>query len=166
MRKLCWLTVLIVLAAPVAGQAGEDDVLGVWLTEPGDDGRAHVEITRDGRTFSGRIVWLEKPVYDAGGPRPGEPRVDLNNPDPDLRERPVLGLPLLEGFTYNGRGTWVGGTIYDPSNGKTYTCKMWLEDDDTLKVRGYVGVPLLGRSAVWTRVQEPSGEHPTSAGVE
>lgn len=162
MLRLCWLVVLALAGTPGIICAGEDAVLGVWLTEPGDDGRAHVEITREDSTYSGRIVWLEKPVYGPDDPNSGQERIDLNNPNPQLRQRPILGLRILEGFAFQGRDRWAGGTIYDPSNGKTYTCKMRLTDHDTLKVRGYVGVPLLGRTAVWTRVRRPSTAEPGS----
>jgi uncharacterized protein (DUF2147 family) len=49
-------------------------------------------------------------------------------------------------------GTWVGGSIYDPATGNTYTCHLALDGDDRLRVRGYVGIPLLGRTTTWTRV--------------
>jgi uncharacterized protein (DUF2147 family) len=157
------LAAAVLLAAAVAAAlAGlpafaqpADAVTGLWLTEEGDKGgRARVEVKRtDDGTFRGTIVWLEEPLFEPGEPRAGEPKVDLENPDPALRERPVLGLAILEGFTYDGDGTWSGGTIYDPANGKTYKARLRLDDEDTLDVRGYVGIPLFGRTTTWRRAQ-------------
>jgi uncharacterized protein (DUF2147 family) len=149
------LVAALLAAAGTAGaaEAGADAVLGTWLTEAGDQGgRARVEIRRRGDRFVGTIVSLEEPSFEAGHPRAGKPKVDLENPDPALRERPIVGLAILDGFTYDGDGTWSGGTIYDPANGKTYKAKMSLEGRDTLDVRGYVGVPLFGRTTTWKRI--------------
>jgi uncharacterized protein (DUF2147 family) len=141
-------------AAAAATGSGADALLGTWLTEPGDrGGRARVEISRVGKPFVGRIVWLEEPDFPPGDPRAGEPKVDLENPDAKLRERPILGLRILDGFTYTGPGEWSGGTIYDPANGKTYKARMRLTGPDTLDVRGYVGIPLFGRTTAWKRVE-------------
>lgn len=155
---------LLVAALTAVGQP-PDAVTGVWLTEAGDKGgRARVEISRDveDQTFRGVIVWLEEPRFPPGEPRAGEPKVDLENPDPALRERPVLGLEILSGFTYAGDGLWSGGEVYDPANGKTYKARMKLDgaDDDTLELRGYVGIPLFGRTSTWRRVPEaePAGD--------
>ena len=49
-------------------------------------------------------------------------------------------------------GTWVNGRIYDPASGSTYTCQLALDGDDRARLRGYVGIPLLGRTTTWTRV--------------
>lgn len=152
-----WATWMVcsVLAAGMVSPADGDELVGRWATEPGGTGgQAHVEILREGDTYIGRIVWLEEPLYPEGDPSGmgGQPKVDLENPDPDLRDRPILGLVIVEGFTPDGPGRWSGGTIYDPENGKTYRCKARLKDG-TLLVRGYVGVSLFGRTTEWTRVE-------------
>lgn len=133
-----------------------DAVTGVWLTEEGDKGgRARVEVKREGDEFVGRIIWLEEPEFPPGDSNAGEPKTDLENPDEELRDRPIIGLPILEGMTYDGDGTWDGGTIYDPANGKTYKAKMSLDsaDDPTLDVRGFIGFSLFGRTTTWKRVE-------------
>jgi len=71
-----------------------------------------------------------------------------------LRDRPLTGLDLFAGFAYDGDGRWTGGTIYDPNSGKTYRCIITWVDGNTLKVRGYIGVPMLGRTETWTRVPD------------
>ncbi len=148
--------VIVLVSAVVSAGASEDDaILGLWATDPeGGGGEAHVEVVRAGDGFSGRIIWLVEPVFaeDDDQGMAGQTKVDRENADPALRSRPVVGIEILEGFRYVGKNKWKDGTIYDPDNGKTYKCVLKLSDD-VLKVRGYVGVSLLGRTTRWTRVK-------------
>jgi uncharacterized protein (DUF2147 family) len=145
--------VAIAATALAAAGSGADAIVGTWRTEPGEQGgRAHVEISRRGDQLVGTIVKLEEPNFAAGHERAGQPKVDLENPDPAKRERPIVGLRILSGFTHDGDGQWSGGTIYDPANGKIYKARIRLKGRDTLDVRGYVGVPLFGRTTTWKRI--------------
>jgi uncharacterized protein (DUF2147 family) len=146
----------LILAAGAAWAADGDEILGLWDTQPEEYGYARVEITKQNDRYHGRIVWLSEPEFppDDEGGMGGQPKVDRENPEPDLRDRPIVGIHLLRGFKYSGKSQWKGGTIYDPANGKTYKCNIKLQDDGTLKVRGFIGVPLLGRTAIW----RPSGD--------
>ena len=58
---------------------------------------------------------------------------------------------ILHQMKYDGRAQWSGGSIYDPDTGHTYSCKLELLDPNKLKVRGFLGVSLLGRTQIWTR---------------
>ena len=80
----------------------------------------------------------------------GKAKIDRENPDKSKRNTPIMGLVFMEGFSFDGK-IWSGGTIYDPDNGKTYKCKITLVNDKKLKVRGYIGVSLIGRTEIWTR---------------
>lgn len=149
--KRCFRILLVLLLAPLFTQAAEpvagaDRILGLWVT---DKGAAHVEIYKEQGLYQGRIVWLAEPLYPVGDPEAGESKHDRNNPDPAQRAAPVLGLQIMRGFHAVAEGRWQDGTIYDPENGKTYACKLWLTDDGTLKVRGYVGISLFGRTTEW-----------------
>lgn len=117
-----------------------DDVLGYWLT---DDGAAKIEIYKENGKYNGKIVWLEEPNEN------GKPKVDKENPEEELRSRPLMGLNLVSGFEFDD-DQWEDGEIYDPKEGKTYSCRMRL-DGDELEVRGYIGMPMFGRTVVWTR---------------
>ena len=144
---------ILMLSAVLMAPAWADDadgVLGQWVTA---DGKAKVEIVKDGDVYDGRIVWLKEPLYPADDAQgmAGKPKVDRKNPDPALQNRPIIGLPLVQGFKYDGDNVWVDGTIYDPDSGKLYSCKMTLMMDGRLKVRGYVGISLFGRTEIWTR---------------
>lgn len=78
--------------------------------------------------------------------------MDENNPDANLKNQPVIGLHILKDFVFDGEDEWNSGTVYDPDNGKTYKCYMQLETPDKLKVRGYIGFSLLGRTEYWKRL--------------
>lgn len=114
-------------------------IVGEWLSAKKD---SRIIIAKQGTTYSGKIVWGT-----------GQATTDEKNPDPALRNRNIIGLGILNNFVYDGADTWKDGTIYDPREGKTYSCKMTLKDAGHLSIRGYVGLSLFGRTEVWTRVK-------------
>ncbi len=152
MRALRHLPIILLsfcLAAPAWAADDADAVLGAWVTA---DGKAKVEIEKHDGVYDGRIVWLKEPNYPADDKlMPGQPKVDRVNPDKALQAHPIVGLPLISGFRYAGDNVWSDGQIYDPESGKLYSCKMTLMMDGSLKVRGYVGISLFGRTEIWTR---------------
>lgn len=149
--SLAAFALLWLVAGPALAAASEADrILGLWYTAK-DDAQVRVESGPDG--YAGTIVWLKEPVFpadDAGG-MAGKTKVDRENPAPALRTRPIIGLRLMHGFRYRD-GEWQDGRIYDPENGKTYKCRMWLGADGRLHVRGFIGFSLLGRTTEWRRV--------------
>lgn len=145
MKKLILTTILLIAVNYIFAQANR--VVGIWLTENKD---SQIEIFQNASgTYSGRLVWLKEPLDDDG-----RPKRDTDNPDRSLRNRPLKGLLLLEGFQYNERASeWTDGTIYDPESGRTYSAFMKFGDNNnTLNIRGFVmGMRFLGRSTTWTR---------------
>ncbi|MFZ9504862.1 MAG: DUF2147 domain-containing protein [Cyclobacteriaceae bacterium] len=144
------LLIILVLVLATAGlsmaQSAEGDlILGVW--ESGS-GKARVKIDKQGDKYVGRIVWLREPNNEEG-----KPKVDKNNPDEKLRSTPLLGYRMLKDFIYTGEKNWEEGTIYDPENGSTYSCEITMTDENTLDVRGFIGLSVFGRTDVWKRVQ-------------
>jgi uncharacterized protein (DUF2147 family) len=119
---------------------------GLWYAE---GGAAQVEIRACGDTLCGRIVWLRSPLDETGC----ELR-DRSNSNASLRDRPLLGLEILQGLKQSDAAgkVWTDGAIYDPMSGKTYACSLRMEGDDRLHLRGYLGIPLLGRTTTWIRV--------------
>lgn len=111
-----------------------DKILGVFWSPKKD---AKIEIYKRGKYFYGKSIWVMSP------------RKDNKNPNVKLQKREILGIELLANFIYND-GEYSGGTIYDPESGKTYNCKMSL-NGNSLKVRGYVGISLFGRTETFTR---------------
>ncbi|MCX6245000.1 MAG: DUF2147 domain-containing protein [Bacteroidetes bacterium] len=122
------------------------DVLGFWYNE---EKTSKVQIYQEGNKFFAKVVWLKEP----NDKNTGKPRTDNLNPDVKLQSVPLLGLVILKNFVFDGDDEWHDGTIYDPKNGKTYSCKMEFSKDspNLLKIRGYVGVSLLGRTTYWTK---------------
>lgn len=136
--KPYYAVALLLFSAAVL--ANEADIEGRWLS---GDKTGWIEI----RLIDGKPVGIA-----AGATDPADAgRVDTLNPDPALRDRSLLGITILHGFDYAGEHVWKGGTIYDPNSGNTYKSTMTLVDRNTLKVRGYIGVSLFGRSDTWTR---------------
>ena len=113
------------------------------------NGFSHVKIEDCGGKLCGSLIWLKEPLS-----KEGKDKIDSQNPDPSQRSRKMLGLPLLNGFVSDGDGKeWSGGTIYNPDDGKTYSCKLTMQDPKTMKVRGYVGISILGKTQIWNRVE-------------
>lgn len=141
---------IIIFLAPHAYGADADAILGLWSLT---DRKAQFEIYKCGSEYCGKISYLSEPNYPSTEKLgfAGLPIMDLQNPDPALRGRSLLGLPLLEGFRYVGGDTWEGGRIYNPEDGKKYRCKLWLDGENQLKVRGYLGFSLFGRTETWVR---------------
>lgn len=131
----------------IAQEFKKDDILGVWLNEDED---AHIEVYKEGDLYFGKIIWLKFPIDE----ETGKPKLDKHNPDPALQTRPSLGIKLLTDFEWDGDNEWDEGDIYDPKSGKTYSCYIVMKDYNLLKIRGYIGVSLIGKTTYWTRVKE------------
>jgi len=118
---------------------------GLWYAE---GGAAQVQIEPCDAALCGRIVWLRSPFDEEGCDQR-----DRRNPDSALRDRPLIGLQVLTGLRTAADGQlWSDGTIYDPTSGRTYRCTAQLEGTDRLHLRGFIGIPLLGRTTTWIRV--------------
>jgi uncharacterized protein (DUF2147 family) len=134
------LTLLLVLNVPPVNEA--DILLGIWYNGEKD---AKIEIYHCGNKYCGKIIWLKEPNEN------GAPKIDDENPDVKLQQRPIMGLNILTDFIYSGEKTWEDGQIYNPRDGKTYSCYLALQDDGSLKVRGFIGFSLIGKTQYWTR---------------
>jgi uncharacterized protein (DUF2147 family) len=146
-QKMIKKSLIVLLFFAMCGTAAfaqnADAILGKWVNPSGE---GQIQIYKKGSKFFGKLAWLKTPDEN------GKPKTDHKNPDASLQSRPVLGLEILKDFTFDGEDVYEDGTIYDPKSGKTYSCKMTL-NGNKLKIRGYVGISLLGRSEVWTRVK-------------
>lgn len=131
------------LIVPTNWNNEADKIVGFWWTE---GKKAKVEIYKEGAEYHGKIVWLKEPKN-----MNGSDKLDVENPDEQLRKRPIIGMNLIEGFVFDD-GKWEGGTIYDPENGKTYDCIIKLKGKK-LDVRGYIGVAMFGRTVTWEKVE-------------
>jgi uncharacterized protein (DUF2147 family) len=144
MKKVSFLLLLFVITLCSAHAADQPDaILGVWKN---GEGTGMVQIYKKGEKYFGKIVWLKVPNNPDG-----TPRTDINNPDESQRKQPLRGLENLRDFVYKGNNKWEEGRIYDPKNGSDYACEIKLVDENTLEVRGFIGVSLFGRTDVWKR---------------
>jgi uncharacterized protein (DUF2147 family) len=119
-----------------ASQSASKEITGLYWSPKKD---AKIEIYVKGGKYYGKFVWT------AG------PRKDSKNPIKSLQNRDLLGLEFLTGFEYHD-AVYDGGEIYDPETGKTYSCNMSLEGNK-LKVRGYIGISLFGRTEYFERIR-------------
>lgn len=133
----------LVRAQDASKQAG-DELLGEWWTE-GNEGRVKFARYNDG-TYRGTTTCCEHKND------PKNPGIDKENPNPALRTRSTLGIVLIWGLKFDG-GEWVDGHVYNPRDGKTYRMKVSKVDHDTIKIRGYMGIELLGQTQVWKRAR-------------
>ena len=130
------VVLLNVAAITVSADTLASDIVGVWDTGDG----AHVEIyERDGKYHGKFLYFYDEPP--AGG-------VDAKNPDPALRNRSLVGTDFLLNFEFTDQ-KWKHGRIYNPENGKLYKADLELRGDE-LKVRGWIGFRLLGRTVEWS----------------
>lgn len=150
-RIIFSITAFLTLASfGIQGTHGDegDKIQGNWMTAE-DAAKVQIYKAVNGKfagKYYGKVIWLKEPEEN------GKPKLDKNNPDVKKRSNPLMGIVLLRDFVYDADDKeWNGGTIYDPKNGKTYNCYISM-DGNKLNVRGYIGISLIGRTAVWTRV--------------
>ncbi len=152
MRSVIFLLLAVLSFVPASAFAdgAADEILGVWHTT---DDKSQVEIFKVNNRYFGKIISLRDPNWSTNDKVGvvGTPKTDHRNPNPELRNRPIVGMQFMGSFVLAGKNLWEGGNIYDPESGKTYKCKLTLTSANRLEVRGYVGFSLLGRTEVWTR---------------
>jgi uncharacterized protein (DUF2147 family) len=112
------------------------EIVGVYWSPKKD---AKIEIFKRGNCYYGKSIWVALM------------RKDSKNPNVTLKNRDVLGIELLTGFSFKD-DTYMDGKIYDPESGKTYDCKMTLTDK-MLKIRGYIGISLFGRTEIFEKIK-------------
>ncbi len=144
------LTIVVMALAIISSPAwGQDSTpIGLWKSIDDVTGKptALIRVTEIEGEFKGKI---EK-VF----PEPGESANPIcEDCEGELKNQPVVGMTILRGMHRDG-ADYTGGQILDPDNGKIYRSTMkLLESGNKLIIHGYVGIPLLGRSQVWLRVQ-------------
>ena len=141
MKKQLIFSVLFVFAGFFSSQA--QTAIGKWKTIDDETGKAKsvVEIYESNGKIYGKVV----EIFD----KSKENKV-CEACEGSKKDKPIKGLVILEGLSKKG-SSWEGGSILDPTSGKVYKCTISLENKDKLKVRGYVGISLLGRTQYWER---------------
>jgi uncharacterized protein (DUF2147 family) len=127
--------------AAASAQAQAPTIRGYWR-EPGGS-IVHI-------APCGRELCIEIAAVRAGN----HPMTDVHNSDPGLRQRPLCGLRIGAGFVEVDPQHARGGHLYDPRSGRTYSGQMTAAGG-SLELRGYVGLPMFGRTQIWVRVSPP-----------
>jgi uncharacterized protein (DUF2147 family) len=125
--------------------AQSSDITGMWKNYDDEDGqeKSHIEIVKKNDKYYATVVKLL-------------PQARLTHCEKckgDMKGKKIEGMEIFSGLEKTGKNTWGEGKILNPKNGKEYSCKLELEDVNTLKVRGYIGAPTFGKTQVWHRVK-------------
>ena len=140
---------LIGLLAGNAYSQATDPAIGVWRTidDKTNQPASLIKIEEANGLLQGTIIKTF--------PAPGEtPLVYCNLCKDDRKDKPLIGMKIMSDLKQDGSGTWSDGKILDPKNGETYKVKVATEDGKKMDVRGYIGVPLLGRTQVWYKAEQ------------
>jgi uncharacterized protein (DUF2147 family) len=138
------LLVLLFFSSFLLAQSSPGDkIIGVYLTAK-KTSQVRIFQATDNKYY-GKLAWMDK----------NKERKDSLNPDPKLKTEKIFGMLLLKGLVYNEKSKqWENGTVYDPDNGKTYTCYLWFDEKDPqiLHLKGYIlGMRFIGRESDWIR---------------
>ena len=145
-RFIIPLVLITFLATAFRSAENPDAVVGTWLN---GSKKGHIQIYKQGNAYFGKLAYLTEP----NDPATGKPKLDGKNSDAKLKTRPLLNLNLMTNFVFDGDDQWEGGKIYNPEDGKTYSCYMKLNNPNSLYVRGYVGIRAIGKTQTWTRIK-------------
>jgi len=134
-KAFCFVPILFSF---VFASETSDKLLGIWYTEKC---QAIFEFYWNGQAYAGRLKPLQKPDL-----------IDINNPQDSLRNRRLDGATTIEGLMFDStKKRWDNGKVYNPEDGKTYSCYCTLTEKGTLLFRGFIGFAALGKSQIWTR---------------
>lgn len=139
-RFLFTLMVLISFSSLSYSQSA----IGIWKNLDDTDGKekSHIEIYEVNGKLEGKVIKL----------LPAASITHCDKCKGDNKGKSLVGMKILTDMKSSGSG-WSGGHILDPATGKVYKCKMETEGADKLKVRGFIGVSLIGRTQSWYRVK-------------
>jgi uncharacterized protein (DUF2147 family) len=154
MKKMILATLVALVSSSASAQA--PSIMGTWLTASGV-AKVRIGPCTDAAAgpICGFIVGLVNPKGPDGQVVAPDAATDYRNSNPELRSRKVIGMPLIWGFRKTSDpNAFEEGQIYNGENGKTYKANISLQADGTLRLRGYVGSPMLGETQIWTRVNQ------------
>ena len=126
-----------------------DPAIGIWKTidDKTNQPASLIKTEEINGTLEGTIIKTF--------PRPNEtPLTNCNLCKDELKDKPIIGLKIMSGLKQQKPGFWSGGKILDPKEGEYYKVKVSTEDGKKMDVRGYIGVPMLGRTQVWYKAEQ------------
>jgi uncharacterized protein (DUF2147 family) len=141
---------LVLGSLVICETVGASELAGEWATQ-GNAAHVRIEPCQTAPVLTcGVVTWLWEPIDVEGGPMR-----DRHNPDPGLRDRPILGLSLLQDFKHLAEDEAMEGRIYNPENGRTYRAALKLRTPDILEVKGCL--LFVCDTQVWRRVESLCG---------
>ena len=143
MKKIFSISISLLFSLNLLAQSESDVILGNWYNQEKD---AVIKIYKEDGKYHGKIIWMLNPLDENGNPK-----TDPLNPDESLQSRSRMGMIILYNFEYDSENEWDDGNIYDPKSGNEYSGTMTLTSKNNLNLRGYVGIPLFGRTSNWSR---------------
>lgn len=142
-RVLSVLSILILIIGPSHAQS----ITGLWKTvDEEGTAKSEVRIWKSGDAYKGKVVEIYREDKRDGR------CTECDEDDPRYNQK-VLGMTIIRGMEKTNDNMWENGEILDPQNGNVYNCKMWLNDNGNLVVRGFIGISLVGRSQTWKRIE-------------
>jgi uncharacterized protein (DUF2147 family) len=137
-----FLAIISIIGFATTVKAAPDTPVGYWRTE---EGKAKVQVYECGtKQICGKIIELKEPK---------DPNTGKDKADPD--GKPMIGMEIMKDFKHTEGQEWDEGTIYDPKEGKTYSATFELhKGGNTMDLRGYVLISLIGKTQTWTRITE------------
>ena len=139
---LIHLILLVLLLPATYAQSPNNLTRGTWANE---DHTIHVKFTQKGKSYSAQLVWMVQPNNENGNPKQ-----DVNNPEKGLRNRPVLGIPIIWGLELKDK-QWIDGTIYSPKKGILAKCQLEMPDTNTLVLKISKGI--FSATKTWKRIK-------------
>ena len=140
---------LIAFSAGTTCAQTPDPAVGVWKTidDKTNQPASLIKIEQVNGVLEGTIIKTF--------PKPNEtPLVYCNLCKDDRKDKPIVGMKIMTDLKQDQPGVWSGGKILDPKDGEIYKVKITTEDGKKMDVRGYIGVPLLGRTQVWYKAEQ------------
>lgn len=142
MKKFILASLLMFLGTIAFSQS----ITGTWKTidDKTGDAKSHVKITQlsDG-TLKGEVIKILTP---------GRENAKCEKCKGANKDKPIQGMTIIRDMKKSG-DEWTGGYILDPNSGSEYKCRIRMKDDNTLELRGYLGISLIGRNQTWQRVK-------------
>lgn len=137
---------LLFLCCKLSAQTKMDDILGKWIAT---DKSVKVQIYKEAGTFKAKVIWYD---IKLGSGKPMHASVDQRNPNPNMRNRKIIGMEVLDDLHYNAtKQRWENGKIYDASSGRTWDSYVEIKEDGKLIVRGYWKWQWIGKTLHFER---------------
>lgn len=139
---------LMFISSTMFAQQSADKIIGTWETIGSKEG-LRFEIYKSGNNYFGKLLWAYN-MYEADG---NTPKKDFNNPEKSLQSRSRKGMVNIKNLSFDGDNEYSGGSLYNPTDGSTYSLNAELISEKQLNFRGYRGLPMFGKTIKFKRIQ-------------